>query len=504
VKAVSQTDVVVVGAGNAALTAALAAREAGAQVTVFEKAPFELRGGNTRFSGAAFRFVYHGPEEVAALLKTDLPDNVIVEPYSAEQFRADLDRTSSGRINPRLRDILINDSYETVMWMKDQGITWELHTKHKPFTVSESGQWRLLPGSAIRSEHEGVGLSKALFEAAERSGVGVEYNSGVSMLDRDVNGKVTGVTVETDGKRRRVDCSAVILGSGGFQADPRRRTAYLGAEWSDVKVRGTRFNTGEMHDEAIRIGASARGQWSGCHATPIDYEAAPYAVLELTDKTNRLSYPFGILVNTRGDRFLDEGEDYATHTYAKTGKEILKQSRGVAFQIFDNKSVKHLEERYNTAVPVIADSMEELADGISSRFPQLAFDSKNFTRTVRGFNGAVKHGQFDHTRTDGKCTSGLAVDKSNWAQELNSPPYYAYPVTCGITFTYGGVDIGGHGEVLDIYEKPIEGLYATGEITGGFFFGNYPAGAGLMRGAVFGRRAGRRAVEYSQKTPVPS
>jgi tricarballylate dehydrogenase len=265
-----------------------------------------------------------------------------------------------------------------------------------------------------------------------------------------------------------------------------------------VKVRGTRFNTGEMLRAALAIGAQGYGEWAGCHATPIDAGAPLYGELRLTDKTNRLSYPFSVMVNLDGERFVDEGEDFNLYTYAKMGRQILRERGAVVFQIFDRKTTPLLETRYNTGTPVTAGTLPELVDRIDERYRSLGLHKTNMLKTLEDYNAAVQEGVFNPDTRDGKRTNGLRPEKTNWATRLDEPPFHAYAVSLGITFTFGGLRINPNAEVVDYLDRPIPGLFATGEITGGFFYLNYPAGAGLMRGAVFGRIAGANAARVTR------
>jgi len=249
---------------------------------------------------------------------------------------------------------------------------------------------------------------------------------------------------------------------------------------------------------ALAAGAQSYGEWSGCHATPIDADAPTYGELRLTDKTNRLSYPFSVMVNLDGDRFVDEGEDFNLYTYAKMGAEILHQRSATALQVFDRKTIPLLETRYNTGTPVGADTLPELAERIEARYRSLGFRKANFLKTLEAYNAAVQGGTFNPDILDGKRTVGLRPEKTNWATRLDEPPFHAYAATVGITFTFGGIRINTEAAVLDYLERPIPGLFATGEITGGFFYLNYPGGTGLMRGAVFGRLAGTHAARFAR------
>ncbi len=481
-------DVVVVGAGNAALTAALAAHEVGASVLVLEKAPKALRGGNTRFSGGVFRFAYASLDEVLPLLPDPPLEQVEVEPYPPDRYYADIMRVTGGQADPALTRVLVDRSQETVRWMRDLGVKWELS---QIFGVREANRWRFPPGLVLQTDRAGLGLSDALFRAVHSRGIEVAYEVKAIQLALEHDHRVTGVIVRRSSGIEEIDAGAVVLASGGFEANPEMRARYLGPGWDTVTVRGTKYNTGEMLAAAIEAGAQPYGHWSGCHATPVDATAPRVGDLRLTDKTNRLSYPYGLMVNIHGLRFVDEGEDFSQYTYAKIGRALLAQPQNRAWQVFDQQTVPLLEERYQTGSPVQADSFEALADGMS--VPHAAL-----VETVRAFNAAVGPGRFDPGTRDGKATRGLEPPKSNWSVPLERPPYVAYAITCGITFTYGGIRIDELARVLDTEDRIIPGLYATGELTGGFFFFNYPAGAGLMRGAVFGRIAGTEACRRAK------
>jgi tricarballylate dehydrogenase len=483
-------DVIVVGAGNAALAAAVSAREQGAaRVVVLEKAPEELRGGNTHYSGGLLRFAYDAPED----LRPVVPDAERhapgffrdVEPYPAERFRQDLMRVTEGRSDPELYEIVIGRSYDTVSWMAKQGIPMEPAVSLSAVRVGDRIKWS--PGAVIRARHEGVGLSKSWFEIARRCGVEIRYETCAVSLPQDRRGRVTGVAARGPDGLVEIGARAVVLGSGGFEANPEWRARYLGRPWDHAKVRGTRYNTGDGLRMAIEVGALPHGQWTGCHSTPIDAEAPPHGDRKLTDKTNRLSYPYGVLLNAQGRRFFDEGEDFQFYTYAKLGGIILNQPGGVAYQVFDAKVTHLLEGRYKTGKPLTADSLAALVD-------KLPVEHATGLRTLEDYNAAVGAGVFDPASRDGLGTTGLALTKSNWAQRLDAPPFVAYPVTGGITFTFGGVKVNGRAQVVSTSWAPIPGLYACGEMVGGLFHTNYPGGTGLMSGAVFGRLAGAQAA----------
>jgi tricarballylate dehydrogenase len=368
-------------------------------------------------------------------------------------------------------------------------VEWEL-TASKLFDPAKLDRvYDLPPGGAVRVRHEGVGLVAALFKAVEDAGIDVWYDAPAADLLAE-GSSVVGVRVRRDDHFDDVR-GAVVLACGGFEANPEMRLRYLGPGWDLVRVRGTRFNMGTMLAKALLAGAQPAGHWGGCHASPQDAAHPPVGDLRLTDKLSRYSFPYSLLINSDGYRFVDEGEDEVWLTYAKTGGAILAQKGGVAYQVFDQRTVHLLEPRYNTGTPVTAPTLADLA-------AELDIPADNVAATVASFNQAVAadaDARFDPLNLDG--VSARPVDqpaKSNWALPLDQGPFVAYPVTCGITFTYGGLKINADAQVIDVTGKPMPGLFATGEIAGDFFYYNYAAGTGLMRGAVFGRIAGANAA----------
>jgi tricarballylate dehydrogenase len=487
-------DVIVVGAGNAALAASVSARENGAErVLVLEKAEEEMRGGNTHFSGGLLRFAFDSVEDLDRLVP-DAEDaypgfRAGIEPYTRDQFRADLARVTEERTDEALAKILIENSYDTVCWMCRTGrVEMEPAMSLGGIRVGNVIKWPR--GAIIRAVHEGVGLSKTWFETAENHGVEIRYRSGATALIQDRRGRVVGVKVRGPNGIDEITAKATVLACGGFEANMQMRAQYLGAPWDHAKVRGTRHNQGDGLRMALEIGALPWGQWSGCHSTPIAAEWAHFADRTLTDKSNRLSYPYGVMINKRGMRFVDEGEDQQFYTYAKFGGEILRQPGSVAFQIFDQKVTHLLEPRYEYTTPFEADSLDGLID-------QLDIDDKaQAKKTLAIYNEAVSNGAgFDPSQKDGLCTEGLGLEKSNWALKLDEPPFVCYPVTGGITFTFGGLKIDERAQVIGTHWRPIGGLYTCGEMVGGLFHYNYPGGTGLVSGATFGRIAGRHAAK---------
>jgi tricarballylate dehydrogenase len=497
-------DVIVVGAGNAAFASAVAARNRGCKVLVLEKAPKAERGGNTRFSGGVFRTVYGGLDDLASVIgDNDDPSTVIVEPYSREAYLHDLARVSGGRNDPTLSAVLVDQSWETIRWMAKLGVQFEFSRDVGAVTIA-GAKTKLQFGCALRAKHEGVGLSRDWFKIAEAAGIEIRYEAAVTRILTEQSGTICGVEYRGNAGLECIASSAVIIASGGFQANPEMRTAYLGPAWGLVKVRGTRFNTGEVLRVAMDLGAQTFGHWAGCHATPIDADAANYGVLKLTDKTNRLSYPYSIMINLDGKRFLDEGADLNLYTYAKYGGQILAQRGSIAFQIFDSKTIPLLEARYSTGSPVVGDTLDELLDGIEKRYGLHNFDKKTALATIERFNEAANDpAAFDPNVLDRKSTRGLDPEKTNWAMRVDQGPFQAFAVTGGITFTFGGLRIDPHARVLDGVDRPIPALFATGEAMG-FYFINYPGASGLMRGAVFGKIAGEGAAELAMQIKAHS
>lgn len=486
-------DVVVVGAGSAALNAALSAREQGSKVLVLEKAPEHLRGGNSYFTGGLFRFAYSGLEEIVDLLPEIGPeeqDKIDVGSYDNSDFYADVMRVTEGLSNPDILQILVSESYPTMIWMRDQGVPWILAYGRQAF--EHEGKLRFWGGLIVESVGGGKGLSDRLFELCQNVGIEVRYLSAATKLKTDNKGKISGVIIKGPDGYESITCNSVVLASGGFEANAEMRTRYLGPGWELAKVRGTQYNTGEGIQMALDIGAQSHGHWSGCHAVAWDLNAPPYGDRNVADLFQKHSYPFGLIVNVDGKRFVDEGADFRNYTYAKYGREILKQPQRAAFQLFDQKSKHLLRDEYfiQQATMVESDTIEQLAKGLDINVPGLV-------KTISDYNDSVQEGEFNPTDLDGKRTIGITPPKSNWAQKLDSPPYIGYAVTCGITFTFGGLKIDTRCRVQDTSDVPIPGLYAAGELTGGLFYNNYPGGAGLMAGAVFGKIAGKEAAQSS-------
>jgi len=483
-------DVIVVGAGNAAMCAALAARERGCSVLVLERAPLEERGGNTAFTAGAIRVAYNGLEDLLELMP-DLSEeerrNTDFGTYTADQYFDDMARVTQHRANPDLVELLIRQSHPTLKWLRGKGMRFVPIYGRQAFKID--GKFKFWGGLTIEAWGGGPGLVEAHHKTAQTNGIEVRYEARALALLAD-DGGVRGVKVRMNGATRELHAKAVVLACGGFEANAHWRTRYLGPNWDLAKVRGSRFNTGDGIRMALEIGAQSCGNWSGCHAVGWDRNAPEFGDLAVGDGFQKHSYPFGIMVNARGLRFVDEGADFRNYTYAKYGRVILEQPGQFAWQIFDQK-VAHLlrdEYRIRRVTKAQADSLEELAGKLED------VDPKQFLATVREYNAAVDQAvPFNPNVKDGRAAKGLSMPKSNWANTLDSPPFLAFAVTCGITFTFGGVRITTDGQVVDTDGKSIPGLFAAGELVGDIFYFNYPGGTGLMSGAVFGRIAGTAA-----------
>ena len=488
-------DVAVIGGGNAALCAALSAREHGASVVVVERAPEEKRGGNSAFTGGGFRMVFGGTEDIRKIVPDLTGEEIALTDfgqYTAEQYLDDLGRITQYYCDPDLAETLVRQSTDTVHWMRDRGIRFMPNYGRQAFKVN--GKFKFFGGVVVYANGGGRGLMDLQYKAVAKHGVSVLYKTQAVSLLRGKDG-VEGVRVISEGVERPLRARAVVLACGGFEANREWRTRYLGPGWDMAKVRGTRYNTGDGIRMALDIGAQSYGQWSGCHSVAWERYAPDFGDVDNPHAGYRHSYPFGIMVNADGRRFVDEGADFRNYTYAKYGRVVLHQPGGYAWQVFDSQ-VKHLlreEYKMRGATKVQANTLEDLVSKMQDVHPV------NFIETIRAFNAAVtRNVAFDPNVKDGRRTNGLEIDKSNWANTLESPPFEAYSVGCGITFTFGGLKIDTSTRVLDMEDAPLPGLYAAGELVGGLFYFNYPGSAGLMAGSVFGRIAGREAARHAK------
>jgi tricarballylate dehydrogenase len=491
---VSVYDVVIVGAGNAAFCAALAACENGASVLMLERAPQAESGGNSRFTAGAIRYAYDGVDDIRALCPDLSEEQIAITDfgaYSTDQFYDDMFRVTRYRTDPALCERLVMQSRDTLMWLRSKSVRFMPIYGRQAFKVD--GRFTFWGGLTLEAWGGGPGLVDAQSASAIAQGVEIRYDARVTKLLFDGH-KVTGVEVRHGGGLHEITAKSVVLASGGFEANAEWRTRYLGPGWEMAKTRGSRFNTGDGIRMALEIGASPFGNWSGCHAVGWDYNAPEFGDLAVGDNFQKHSYPWGIMVNAEGRRFVDEGADFRNYTYAKYGREILNQTDQFAWQIFDAKVIHILRDEYRIkrVTKVAANSLEDLAGKLEG------VDPKGFLDEVDAYNAAVRTDvPFDPNVKDGRCTEGLAIPKSNWANTLDAGPFEAYQVGCGITFTFGGLRIDPQtGQVMDVDLAPMPGLFAAGELVGGIFYFNYPGGTGLMSGAVFGRLAGSSASEF--------
>ena len=424
--------------------------------------------------------------------ETELKD-VDFGTYTEEQYFDDMGRMTEYRCDPDMTETLVRGSFDAGLWLREKGVRFQLGLGRQAFRVD--GKFKFWGGLACHIWGGGKELLKALHARVARDGIAMLCETPAVALLADDRG-VEGVRVRHQGRLCDIRAKAVVLACGGFEANAEMRARYLGPNWDLAKVRGSRFNTGQGLKMALDLGAAVHGHWSGAHAVAWDLNAPSFGDLDVGDRFQKHNYPFGIVVNARGERFLDEGLDFHSYTYARYGGEMLNQPGLFAWQIFDQKITHLLREEYR--IPRIT---KEQADSLEALAPRLeGVDAGRFLETVRAFNAAPRPDvPFNPNIRDGLRTTGLAIDKTNWAQPLDRPPYHAYAVTTGITFTFGGLRIDQEARVGDTTGRPIPGLYAAGEIVGGLFYHNYASGTGLMAGAVFGRRAGNSAAAASAK-----
>ncbi|WP_028783947.1 FAD-dependent tricarballylate dehydrogenase TcuA [Thalassobacillus devorans] len=489
-------DLVVVGAGNAALCAAISAQENGANVLVLEKAPEQKRGGNSYFTDGAIRFAYNDLSDIRKLipeLSDGEADNIVMPEYSTDDYYNDLQRVTGGKSTPELASHLVNNSYDTIAWMKEQGVEFELNYSNQSF--EKDGKFQFWGGLPVKTKNIGMGLMSTLFNRAKELGVDIWYGSEAMALKTDKN-RISSIIVKKGSEEIEVATTSVVLACGSFEANRKMRAAQIGEEWEAAIVRGTEYNTGDGLSMALSVGAQKHGEWAGCHAIGTDANAPKTGDFNKPgDIFKKHSYPLSIMLNKDGKRFVDEGADFRNYTYAKYGKEILKQPGHIAYQIYDEQVRPMLRKEYNLeeATYYKADTLEDLAD-------RLDVNTSAFLETIQEYNEAVQDGYYNPTVKDGKGTEGITPPKSNWALRIEQGPFYAFPVTCGITFSFGGVRVNTNAEVLNENDEPIHGLFAAGEMVGGIFYENYPGGSGLMSGAVFGKTAGTSAANYVTKS----
>jgi tricarballylate dehydrogenase len=455
-------DVLVVGGGNAGLTAALTARRLGARVLVLEYAPRQLRGGNSRHT-RNLRCAH------------DVPTEILTETYTEEELLEDLRLVNDGETDEALAALVASRSAECVPWMAGLGARFQASLRGT-LHLSRTNAFLLGGGTALLNSY---------YAAAQRLGVEERYDTEVEEHAlRD--GVFASATIRHRDERHALRARTIVLAAGGFEAN----LAWLEQAWGPAArnflIRGTPYNTGTVLRGMLDAGALAVGDPRECHAVAIDGRAPKFDGGIVT----RLDcVPLGIVVNAQGERFYDEGEDFWPKRYAIWGKLVARQPGEVAYSIVDAK----VRGRFMPSVdpPIQAASLRELEQ-------KLGLPIGRLEATVAAFNGAVQPGSFDHTTLDDCRTMGLTPAKSHWAQRLDTPPYSAYPLRPGITFTYLGLRIDSHARVLATNGTPFANVYAAGEImAGNVLRKGYIAGIGMTIGTVFGRIAGESAARHA-------
>ncbi|KYH24447.1 D-amino acid dehydrogenase small subunit [Halalkalicoccus paucihalophilus] len=458
---------IVVGCGIAGLSAANRAVELGMDVTVLEKSPKEKRGGHT----------WHSESFRVASTEADLEQygyKFNIDDYSPDDFYADIMSQTNGRADDELARTIVDEIGPTVEWLTERGVEWDMEPLNSGYTVA-------------RTFFDGEQLVSALVEAAEDKGATFEYRTEArELLFKD--GKVAGLRARTDDGDVEYEADAIVVAAGGYESSEEKRTRYYGSDYDAMKVRGSRYNTGEGIEMVLDAGGRATGQWGGAHMALIDSEAPDYE-----GGANRVDgYQYGLLINNDGERFFDEGEDARAHTYAKLGRLIFEEPGHEAYILIDDSLTEHMRAT-GPGDWVTGDTVESVLEELGCESPTEGAE------TVEEFNAATDPGEFDPDSLDGNRTEGLDLEKTNWALPLEEPPYHGYRVTGGITFGFGGAATDERARALDTIGRPIPGLYVAGNTTGGLFFDNYPGGTGLANGAVFGRIAAEESAEYVEE-----
>ena len=457
-------DVAVVGGGNAALCAAISARRAGARVIVLERAPRDFRGGNSRHT-RNFRCLH------------TRPDQYLTGTYTEDEFLSDLRSVNGGAIDETLARLAIQQSGTCQEWMAMEGARFQA-ALHGTLQLGRTNLFFLGGGKALMNSY---------YASAERLGVEVRYDADVIDL-RLPGGRFESLDVQDAGHVMTIRAASVVIASGGFEAN----LDWLRQIWGDAAdnfiVRGTPYNTGVPLRRLLDAGAQPVGEARECHAIAVDARAPRFDGGIVT----RLDcLPFGIVVNALGQRFYDEGEDVWPKRYAIWGKLIARQPGQIAYSIIDARSANAFMP--SVFPPIVANSIAELADMLT--LPRAALAS-----TVEAFNTAVRSGTLNLSTLDDCHTEGLNPNKTHWAQRLDVPPFWAYPLRPGITFTYLGLKVDERTRVLMADGQPAANVYAAGEVmAGNILLRGYLAGFGMTIGTVFGRIAGEEAARHARR-----
>jgi tricarballylate dehydrogenase len=452
-------DVLVVGGGNAALCAAIAARRDGASVLVLEAAPKFYRGGNTRHT-RNMRCAH------------DAATETLSGPYYEDEFFDDLLRVTGGATNEDLAKMMIHESKDMLNWIAEQGVRFQ-PSLGGTLSLGRTNSFFLGGGRAMLN---------ALYQTAEDLGVDIAYDAEVTSMNID-NGMFLGAKVKQPDGEAHVRAGALVAAAGGFEANKEWLEESWGPAARNFLIRGTRFNRGAVLKMLTGAGVDQIGDPTQCHAVAIDARAPEYDGGIIT----RLDcVVFGIVVNKHCERFYDEGEDVWPKRYAIWGRLVAGQPDQIAYIVFDASSLELFMP--SCFPPIKAQTITELAE-------KLELDPAALDETVTTFNAAVKPGAFDHTQLDDCRTQGLTPEKTHWARRIEKAPFYAYPVRPGITFTYLGVRVNHQSRMMMADGKPSANMFAAGEIMAGNVLGKgYAAGIGMTIGSVFGRIAGREAA----------
>ncbi len=454
-------DVLVVGGGNAALCAAITARQAGCSVLLAEHAPRAFRGGNSR----------HTRNLRAMHAK---PTSVLTEAYLEEEYWDDLRRVTAGNTDEQLARMTIRASSGVFDFMHQCGVRFQ-PSLTGTLSLSRTNAFFLGGGKA---------LVNAYYLTAERLGVDVLYDTEVTELHME-DGFVRAASLSKNGFPETVRARCVVASSGGFQANLDWMREYWGEAVDNFVIRGTPYNRGRVLKSLLGQGVAPVGDPTQCHAVALDARAPKF---DGGIATRLDSVPYSIVLNRDGDRFYDEGEDFWPKRYAIWGRLIAQQPGQIAFSILDEKSVRLFMPSIYPAIK--ADTVEEVAAG-------MGLDPVKAARTVAAYNAAVQPGTFDGMVLDDCRTEGLTPPKTHWARRIDTPPFYGYPLRPGITFTYLGVRVNERARVLMQDGRPAGNLFASGEIMAGNILGRgYLAGFGMTIGTVFGRIAGEEAARH--------
>jgi tricarballylate dehydrogenase len=459
---VRDTDVLVIGGGNAALCAALAAREQGARVTVLECAPRAFRGGNSRHTRNMR--VWHAA-----------PTRYLRDVYSEDEFFADLLQVTRDTDESMAR-LVIRQSADAPAWMERHGARFQ-RALSGTLHLDRTNAFFLGGGKALMNSY---------YAAAQAAGIAVVYDAEVVSLDL-VDGHFTAAHVRTPAGARVMTAAAVVVAAGGFEANLEWLRDIWGPAADNFIVRGTPYNTGRLLRILLDAGARSVGDPRRCHAVAVDARAPKFdgGIVSRLDGVS-----LGIVVNARAERFYDEGEDFWPKRYAIWGTLVAEQPDQIAYAIIDAKANGLFMPP--VFAPIEARSIAEL--GLA-----LALPVDRFEATVRAFNGAVQPGTFDHAVLDNCRTTGLTPPKSHWARRLDTPPFQAFPLRPGITFTYLGVTVDERARVM-FGDTPSDNIFAAGEImAGNILRQGYIAGVGMTIGTVMGRIAGREAAGHAAR-----